>query len=376
MKIAVIGTRGSAGPARDGIDKALNALCPRLVRRGHQIDVFSERNGHAFGPIDGVQVIRLPTLRWGQATSHPTVSALLSTCRAYDVVNFVAAEPSGLFSRAARIGLYRTVVSIHGGGPSAHIHDGGPSTHIHGAAPVHESPLPHPGRENAAARFADVITVSSRRLQRLFRDQYDRDPIYIPNGLDFPAPPADPGAIVQLGLPPDGYMLLADRLIAPSAAHMAVAAARALDNAMPLVIAETGAGDETYRAELEQAAGGARVIFLGRVAPPLLDALIAHAYLYVLPSQADETPPGLMTALVHGRAVVVSDLADHLDLVGADGFTFTAGEFGDLRRVLAWLLDDREVVTAIRQRAATNVAARYCWDRVADAYEHIYQALL
>lgn len=365
MRIAVIGTRGSAGPARDGIDKALNALCPRLVRRGHQIDVFSERNGHAIGPIDGVQVIRLPSLRWGQTNSHPTFSALLSTCRAYDVVNFVAAEPSGLFSQAARIGLYRTVVSIHGG----------PSIHA-GPPPDHALPLPHCRREGAAARFADVITVSSRRLERLFRDQYGREPIYIPNGVDSPAHPADPDAILQLGLMPDGYMLLADRLTAQSAAHMAVAAAHALDSAMPLVIAETGPVDETYRAELELAAGGARVFFLGGAAPPLLDALIAHSYLYILPSQSGDAPPGLMTALAHGRAVVVSDLPDHLDLVGADGFTFTAGEFGDLRRVLAWLLADREVVEKIRQRAGANVAARYCWDRVADAYEHIYQALL
>jgi glycosyltransferase involved in cell wall biosynthesis len=365
MRIAVIGTRGSAGPARDGIDKALHALCPRLAGRGHRIDVFSERNGHAFGPIDGVQVIRLPALRWGRASSHPTVSALLSTCGAYDVVNFVAAEPSGLFSHAARIGPYRTVVSINSGGVP-YPQDGGQP----------DQPVPHPRREGAAARFADVVTVSSRRLERLFRNQYGREPIYIPNGLDSPPPPIDPAAILALGLVPDQYMLLADRLIAPSAAHMAVAAARALDNAMPLAIAETGPADEAYRAELEHAANGAPVIFLGRVAPPLLDALIAHSYLYLLPSQGDEAPPGLMTALAHGRAVVVSDLPDHLDLVGADGFTFTAGEFGDLRRVLTWLLNDRDVVMTIRQRAGINVATRYCWDRVVDAYEHIYQALL
>lgn len=353
MRIAMIGTRGSAGPAREGIDKALSALCPRLAQRGHRVDVFSERNGHAFGPIDGVQVIRLPSLRWGHATSHPTLSALLSTCRSYDVVNFVAAEPSGLFSRAARFGLYRTVVSIHGGSPGR---------------------LPRPAPEGAAARFADVVTVATRPLERLFRNQYGREPIYIPNGVDPPTRPVDCAAVVRLGLAPDGYMLLADRLTEESDAHLAVAAAA--EAAMPLVVAETGAGEDGYRQALERAAAGGRVIFLGRVAPPVLDALIAHSYLYLLPSQADDTPPGLMTALAYGRAVVVSDLADHLDLVGADAFTFTAGEVVDLRRVLLWLLADREVVTRLRQRAADRVAARFCWDRVADAYEQIYQALL
>lgn len=352
MRIAVIGTRGPAGPAREGIDKALGALCPRLAKRGHQIDVFSERNGHAFGPIDGVQVIRLPSLRWGEGTSHPTLSALLSACRSYDVVNFVAAEPSGLFSRAARFGPYRTVVSIHGDSVEA---------------------IPRPAREGAAARFADVITVSTRPLERLFRNQYGREAIYIPNGIDPPARPADTAPIGGLGLRPHSYMLLADRLTADSDAHLAVAAA--MDADMPLVVAETGEGDDAYRHELERAAVGGRVTFLGRVPSPLLDALIAHAYLYLLPSRADAPPPCLMTALAHGRAVVVSDLPDHLDLVGADGFTFTAGEVGDLRRVLVWLQADREVATRIGNRAAVNVASRYCWDRVADAYEQIFQAL-
>lgn len=355
MRIAVIGTRGVAGPARDGVEKALSELWPRLARRGHDIDVFSERNGHGLAAGDGLRVIRLPSLRWGQSNAHAALSALVSACRPYDVVNFVAAEPGGMFSRVARLGLYRTVVSIHGGPPDAA-----------------ERPRP----EGSAARFADVITVSSRRLERLFRDTYGREAIYIPNGIAAPAQRCDPGLITKLGLVPQGYLLLADRLTAASAAHLAVSAVNTVCTAMPLVVAETGPGDENYRRELMAAASPGRVIFLGTPDLPVLDALFAHTYLYLLPSQAEDTPAGLTIALSHGQAVVISDLPDHLDLVGADGFSFTAGDVGDLRRVLAWLLADEDVVARMRVRVTATVAARYCWDRIADAYEQIYQALL
>lgn len=355
MRIAVIGTRGTAGPARDGMELALTELCPRLARRGHDIDVFSERNGHALAALNDVRMIRLPSLRWGNASSHATVSALVSACRAYDVVNFVTAEPGGMFSRMARLGLYRTVVSLHGG-------------------PLDD--VARPDTEGNAARFADVITVSSRRLERLFRDTYGREPIYIPNGIAAATERADPALLAGLGLAPDGYLLAADCLAPASGVHLAVAAMNKLGPGMPLVVVETGPGNELYRGEVMAAAAPGRIIFLGEVAPAVLDALFAHAYLYLLPSQAEDTPAGLATALSHGRAVVVSDLPDHLDLVGADGFSFTAGDVGDLKRVLAWLLTDDAVVARMRVRAANTVAARYCWDRIADAYEQIYQALL
>ncbi len=357
MRIAVIGTRGAAGPARDGIDKALSEICPRLVARGHEIDVFSERNGHAFSGISGARIIKLPTLPLGlgQASPHAVLSSVLSACRGYDVVNFFAAEASGLYSLAAKFGLHRTVVSVHG---------------------LDRPALPDRSPESLAARFADAITVSSRRLERIFRETFGRDAIYIPNGVERPEREADPRLLEQFSLEPNSYVLFADRLVPETGAHVAIAAANAVAVSQRLVIAEVGAGDDEYRHQLRQGSDPERVLFAGQVGTPLLEALMGHAYLYLLPSQADEAPETLLASLAHGRAVLVSDVAEHLDVVGGDGFTFTAGDVGDLKRVLAWLLADPEVVTRMRVRATATVATRFCWDRIADAYEQVYKAIL
>lgn len=357
MRIAVIGTRGAPGPARDGIDKILSELCPRLVQRGHDIDIFSERNGRSIPAIEGARLIKLPKLpvNLGEASSHAVLSSLISACRGYDVVNFFAAETASLYSLAAKLGIHRTVVSVLG---------------------LDRPAMAGRGTQSMAARFADVITVSSRQLERVFRDTFGRDTIYIPNGVEPPRQAADAALLAPHGLTPDSYVLFADRLVPETGAHVAIGAIRGLAANRRLVIAETGAGDEEYRRQLRDRSDPAKVQFMGPVVKPLLEALMGHAYLYLLPSQADEAPETLLAALAFGRAVVVSDLAEHLDMVSGDGFTFTAGDSGDLKRVLSWLLTDPDVVARMKLRTTAAVANRFGWDRVADTYEKVYNAIL
>ncbi|HLO77522.1 MAG TPA: glycosyltransferase family 4 protein [Magnetospirillum sp.] len=353
MRIAVIGTLGPQGPARDGIDKALNEVFPRLVRRGHRVDLFCERRGRPSGLLDGPRIIGLPRLPlgFGETSPHAVLASLMAVLGAYHVVNFIAAEPAGLYSMATRLGRGRVVVSFHGW-------DGV-------AGPV-----------ALAARFADAVTVSSRRLERLFRQTFGRDAVYIPNGVDPPGRAADAALLQPFGLSPQSYVLFADRLQPETGAHLAIAAATALPPGCKLVIAEVGAGDDEYGCQLRQGADPARMVFTGQVTPPLLDALMGHAYLYLLPSQADGAPETLLASLTHGGAVVASDVPEHLDVVGGDGFTFTAGDVDDLRRVLSWLTADPEVVVRMRRRAAENAAERFGWDRIADTYEQVYKAIL
>ncbi len=363
MKIAVIGTHGEEEHPSTAIGSTLRELCPRLADRGHEIDVFSEPNGRSFQPIPGAHLITIPRLPFAlrEGGSHAMVSSLLSICRGYDVVNFFAAEASGLYSLAARLGGHRTVVSIHG-----------PDDNDVSVPPKGWRKMP----QALAARFADAITVSSRRLERLFRETYNREAIYIPNGINLPNVTPDPQRLALLNLERESYLLFAGELTPESGAHLAIAAVNGLPPGKRLVIAETAEGDHEYRRQLWLNAHPERVLFVGQVAPPLLDALVRHAYLYLLPGLAETSPGKLLEGLAHGRAVVVSDLAENMDVVGPDAFTFTSGDIGDLKRILSWLLNDPEIVIRMQVRAAAGVASRYCWDRVADTYELVYKALL
>lgn len=353
MRIAVIETLGAPGPANDGIDKALREVCPRLAQRGYHIDIFRERSAGLGPALAGIRIFRLPRppFAWGDVAPHAVLSSVLTALGGYQVINFFAAEPGGLYSLAAKLGRARSVVSVHT---------------LEGS---------RPGPAKRAARFADAITVPSRRLERLFRDTFGREAIYIPNGVDSPAPAADAALLQPFALTPGSYVLFADRLEPETGAHVAIAAATALPPGRRMVIAQVGGGDEEYVRQLRHGCDPERVVFTGAVPPPVLDALMGHAYLYLHPSQADEAPETLLASLTHGCAVVASDVPEHLDVVGGDGFTFTAGDMDDLRRVLSWLSADPDVVARMRARAEVSATGRFGWDRITDAYEQVYRAI-
>jgi glycosyltransferase involved in cell wall biosynthesis len=359
MRIAVIGTRGH-GSAGAAITLALNEICPRLARRGHQIDIFSERNGRAIGGVAGARVIALPRVATGlgDASSHAMMSSVVAACRFYDVVNYCAVESGGLFSLISKLGLHRTVVTVH----------------------ALDRPLGHGSLFSAdalAARLANAITVVSRRLERHFLQAYGRSTIYIPNGTGL-RQGADESLLdsLGLGLRHGSYLLLADRPVPDSGYHLAIAAVNSLPDGMRLVVAETGEGDADYARHLRQSADPTKVLFAGHCEQRLLDVLVDHAHLFLLPSLAEEAPSILVEALARGRAVVVSDQSEHLDIVGAEAFTFTSGDAGDLRRVLSWLTADSEVVARMELRAAAAAAERFSWDRIATAYEQVFASVL
>ncbi len=360
MRIAVIGAR-SALAGKDGLQQTLRELCPRLALRGHEIDVFSEPNGRSFQPIDGARVIRLPSFGFGatRASGHALMSSLVSATRGYDIVNFCSGEASGLFNLASKLGLHRTVVSVHGLDRT----ESG-------------SALPLLGAEVSAARFADAITVVSRGLERHFRDIYGRETIYIPNGITPRTQPINTALPSLLGLPPGGYVLMADRLVPGSGVLDAVMAANVVPGGCHLVVAETGDADPAYRARVVRAADPGRVMLLGHLDARSLDALMAHAYLFLVAAIAEHSTPTLLQALGHGRAVMVSDAAEHVDILCGDGFTFTTGDARDLLRVLTWLIHDRPVVTQMEQRTARAVVSRYCWDRIVESYEQVFMSVL
>ena len=362
MKIAMIGIRG-ASASHERVKSARAEICPRLAHKGHEVHIITERNGHGIAPVNGASMIRLPNLGGG-AAGHARLSSLFTSIRGYDIVNFCTAEASGHFSMAARLGFHRIVVSVHGEPPAS------------------PSPAFSSHQEMAAARYADAITVSSRKLERHFRDTYDRDTFYIPNGISRPTHAPDLDWFAPAGIVPGAFILTAGAMVPESGLHLAAAAAAAQD--LPLVVIETGGGDgdQSYRDSLRAQLPSSALIMLGRMSPDHLEALLAHAYLIILPFQGRGEWQGegygnlLLQALARGRAVIVGDQAENMDIVGADAFTFTCGDLNDLRRVLTWLVNDDVVIRQMERRAAATAASRYCWNRIADAYELVFFSVL
>lgn len=361
MRIAVIGSISDKS-GHGAVASVLREVCPRLARRGHGIDIFSQGLGALLPAEDNLRAIDVPS--WGSFAAGIILrgASPLGRWSDYDVVH-VCAEGGGIARLLPRLGISRSVVSLH-------------------ETPVPANRHPFTARfiqrraEAAAARCAGRLTVASRKLGRHLHQAYGRSSVFIPNGVTLSERQPDLAPVSTLGLMPGDYVLFGGQLRPEGGAHDLVRAFDGLDTRFKVVIAGAPGGDQAYQTHLAEIADPTKVIVLNEVGSELRAALFAHAFLVVQPTLADQPVTPLLDAVAHRRAVVVSDIPENLELVGADGFSFTMGDVGDLRRVLTWLLADPETVRCMEHRLAKTGIDRLGWDAVADRYERVYASLL
>lgn len=158
-----------------------------------------------------------------------------------------------------------------------------------------------------------------------------------------------------------GYVVYCGRLVPEKGLVTLLRAARQWHGARLLI-----AGEGPLRAALEeQAAGapGARVEFLGRLAPDAVAALLRGARCLALPAEWPENSPlAVLEALAQGVPVVTTALGGLPELVtdGENGRVVAHGDAGALAGAVAGLLQD--AAYAARLGRAGRERMRECHD--------------
>jgi len=80
--------------------------------------------------------------------------------------------------------------------------------------------------------------------------------------------------------------------------------------------------------------------------------------------------------MASGCPVVVSDIPENLEAVGAAGMSFPVGNPDALRTVLAGLLERPEAAQALGGRARARVLSFYNWDDIVRETERVYLGLV
>jgi glycosyltransferase involved in cell wall biosynthesis len=365
--LAILGTRGI--PARyGGFETFAEELAPRLAARGHDVWVYARRHGigDTPRPIRGglteyrgvtVRVQRAPRGKHLETVAHSLLAASDAMRRRFDAVLVCNAANFHVLP-ALRLSGTRTVVNVDGlewrrrkwGGP-------GRLWHRAGAALV--------------TRWAGELVADSRHVQQWWEDNRGRRPTYIPYGC--PHGPLDSDAILgRLGLQRRGYVLYVARLEPENNAHLVIEAFRQVVSDSLLVIVGHAPYSTDYQQRLcELAARDTRVVLAGPVYGTAYAELQSHAYCYVQASDVGGTHPALLEALAYGGAVVVNDIAEHLEVTGNAARVYRFNDAASLTRRLQELLDDPAAAEGLRKSARRHVGTHYRWDKVTDAYEDI-----
>lgn len=370
LNVAMIGHK-VVPSRRGGIELVLTTLCPMLIQKGYRVTCFnrsgSKVENEYIGSVEsntykGVHLKKVWSVnKKGLAALTSSFSAAM--CAAfgkYDVVHFHAEGPSAALW-IPKIMRKRCIVTVHGLDWQREKWSKG-----FGAKYIKFG-------EKVLARYADEIIVLSKGVQQYFKDTYNRETIFIPNGVNKPKHGLTNIIQEEYGLNGNDYFLCLSRLTEEKGIHYLIDAYNQIQTDKKLVVAgDTSDTDDYVNCLKDMAKDNPNIIFTGFVCGDLLDALYSNAYVYVLPSNLEGMPLSLLEALSYGNCVIGSDIPEIADVLEDKGILFKKSNIEDLKEKLQFISDHKETRDEYKKQSSDFICSKYNWDEVVDRTIKLY----
>lgn len=374
LRIAMIGHKRI--PSREGgVEIVVEELAVRMAQKGHRIDAYNRYGHHVSGKkydeeygrgdrkfYKGIRVRIIPTFRTSKLNA--IVYSFFATIRAlfipYDILHYHAEGPCAMLW-IPKIFRKRIIVTIHGldwqrakwGNFASFVIKFG---------------------EKMAAKYADEVIVLSENVQRYFKTVYNRDTVYIPNGIA--RPEIRPADLIRekYGLEKDSYFLFLARIVPEKGLHYLIEAFRTLKTDKKLVIAGGNSQAVSYMEKIHKmAAEDDRIIMTDFVQGQILEELYSNAYAFVLPSDVEGMALSLLEAMSYGNCCLVSDICENTEVVEDKALVFAKSDVEDLRLQLERMLQHPEIVERYKNQSRDFICGKYNWDAVVEQTLQLYR---
>lgn len=367
MKIAMIGQKGIPSRA-GGVEIHVEEIASRLAGSGCSVYVFCRKG---YSGINTGKVYKNINIRFVpyigtkhlDAITHTfssTIAALLMGC---DIFHYHALGPATL-SFIPKIFGKKVVCTVHGLDWQRRKWGAFASRYLKFG-------------EYATAKFSNAVINVSRNLVDYYKKKYNKDTVYIPNGVE-KGEFRQPDIISKnYGLVKDEYILFLARLVPEKGAHYLIDAFNRLNCCKKLAISGCSSHSDKYEAELHKmASDNSNIVFTGFVAGDELEELYSNAYLYILPSDIEGLPISLLEAMSFDNCCLTSDIPENADVVKDMGYTFKKSDVADLSEKLEMLINQEEKVYAVKKNVCRNILEEYNWDDAAEKTLAVYKKLM
>lgn len=368
MKIYFIGHKGI--PANGGgVERHVEELATRLAASGQEVFVFSRQKYTKFEgtTYKGVNLINTAAIytKHFEAISHTFFSILALVRRDVDLVHVHSIGPALLIPLIKILKpRAKVVVTVHS------------PDYFHQKWNGFARLMLRLG-ERVGVTFADQAITVSRNLSQYLWHAYHSQATYIPNGVRLPElnPSAEP--LQAWNLQPQGYIVAISRLIRHKGLHHLIRAYQTIKTDKKLVIVGGSEYTDEYVSELHAlAAGNDNIIFTGKQSGAALEALFAHAYVYVHPSESEGLSIALLEALSYNQALLVSDIPENMEVAKDLALSFKQSDHVDLAKQLSHLLAHPEIVSDYKKHGREFVAQFHNWDTITSNTLDLYQKLV
>lgn len=368
MKIAMIGHKRI--PSREGgVEIVVEELATRLVERCNEVVVYNRKGNHVLdkniktkkiNEYKGVKIKNIFTInRKGlDALIYSFFASIIASFGKYDCIHYHA-EGSCAMLWIPHLFKKRTVVTIHGLDWQRAKWSGFASKYIKFG-------------EKLAVKYADEIIVLSNEMKKYFKEKYNRDTNFIPNGVNKPIL-REPKIIKEkYNLGKEDYILFLARIVPEKGLDYLIEAYNQIETDKKLVIAGGASHTNNYYENIiQKCKSNPNIILTGFVQGEELQELYSNCFLYCLPSDVEGMPISLLEAMSYGSTCLVSDIDENTQVVENYAYTFKKGNIKDLTNKLNIILKNNEKVK--NETISKYILEKYDWNEIVKETESLYQ---
>lgn len=370
MRIAMIGHKRI--PSREGgVEVVVEELSTRLVKKGNKVDAYNRRgknvqdknidkNKKKLKEYKGINIITIPTInkKGIDALLYSLFASIKVLFGKYDILHYHA-EGSCAMLWIPHLFKKRIVVTIHGLDwqrlkwgriATKYIKFG----------------------ERLAVKYADEIIVLSKEVQDYFKKNYNRDTVFIPNGVNKPII-REPNIIkTKYGLEKNEYILFLARIVPEKGLHLLIEAYKKINTNKKLVIAGGASHTNNYLEKIkEMVKSDSRIVMTGFVQGEELEELYSNCYIYCLPSEIEGMPLSLLEAMSYGRKCLISDIPENTTVCERYATIFEKGNANSLKKKIEECLNNN--IDYKPEEISKFILDKYSWDNVIDRTIEIYE---
>ncbi len=370
MRVAMIGHKRV--PSREGgVEIVVEELATRLVKDGNQVYIYNRKGKNVqdknvdkqkkkIKEYKGAKIITIPTInkKGIDALLYSFFASIRALFGKYDVLHYHA-EGSCAMLWLPHLFKKRIIVTIHGLDWQRSKWGGFATKYIKFG-------------EKLAVKYADEIIVLSKGVQNYFKDTYNRDTHFIPNGVNKPTI-REPKIIKEkYGLEKEKYILFLARIVPEKGLQYLIDAYKQIDTNVKLVIAGGASHTNDFLEEIKKKASeDDRIIMTGFVQGDELEELFSNCYLYCLPSDIEGMPISLLEAMSYGKMCLVSDIEENTQVTDKYAKTFKKSDVNDLKEKLQQCLNVKSGYTDTE--ISKYILNSYNWNNVIKETEGLYK---
>jgi glycosyltransferase involved in cell wall biosynthesis len=359
LKIAMLGTKGI--PATwGGIEKYVEEIGKRLVKRGHEVMVFGSRwycKGYEHDSYMGMKLCKIPALQVQalDALSNAFLASIRVLRSDFDIVHFHGYASYYFVPLIRKMGKF-TVITTHGV-------ESGWDNPKYGffARKIIQNAF------SVGIRNANVVTTVATHLKLKIKETYNINAIETTSGINETTPKPPRVISENYGLHSFDYLLFLGRIDPIKRVDWLLDLSEILGKNLKIVIAGgvQNSLTEAYLQSIKDKAGhNPQIIFTGPVVDEEKEELLTNCRALLAPSDNEGLPITVLEAIDYGRCCIASDIPAHKEVIedGVTGFLFSQNDKESfLKKVKDLLGMSKDYLEAIGIEAKRQRKAKFNW---------------